>query len=353
MESKAPLDTAASLRPVTDLLRPPPSAQGHTSVDLGNLAVYSSAAIDGAGLSSARLKKRATARTQQLVEQLFSAPGAGRPSEGGRLVVLPDGSTPVPRAKPVPVAKPQTRWEKFAQEKGIMKKKRSRFVLDEKHDVERPRYGYGRVDTDGTSEMVLEHKPSMNDGLDDGIDPFTQADNKKKDRIAKNKEQQRMNQRRSMKESTSRLGAALPDLTEDGKVHRRSATEASAAYEIARTSTASVGKFDSKHKLEPKQHRGKRKFQSATDSVAGDGKAIGKIMDRVLAGNAIVNNAKAIKQSHDDVGAQVADEENAKARKHKSTKKLKGKAAAAVAGARGAQGNSKREKKKKWRNAGF
>lgn len=48
----------------------------------------------------------------------------------------------MPREKHVPVAKPMTRWQKFALEKGITKQKRERMVWDEDKKEWRPRHGY-------------------------------------------------------------------------------------------------------------------------------------------------------------------------------------------------------------------
>jgi hypothetical protein len=45
-------------------------------------------------------------------------------------VSLPPSATVFPRAKHVPLPKDPTRWQKFAQDKGIKKRKRSRMVFD-------------------------------------------------------------------------------------------------------------------------------------------------------------------------------------------------------------------------------
>ncbi len=89
------------------------------------------------------MAERATERVQLMIRKVFSLPDAGRPKDGGRLVVLPDTTTPLPREKPVPKPKVQTKWEAFAEKKGIMKKKRSRMVYDEESESYKPRYGYG------------------------------------------------------------------------------------------------------------------------------------------------------------------------------------------------------------------
>jgi regulator of ribosome biosynthesis len=56
-------------------------------------------------------------------------------------------SFPLPRANPLPQPKPLTKWEKFAKEKGIKKKKRERMIYDEDHQEYRPRFGYKRTNS--------------------------------------------------------------------------------------------------------------------------------------------------------------------------------------------------------------
>ena len=48
----------------------------------------------------------------------------------------------LPREKPAPKAKEETRWEAFAKEKGIKKRKRERMVWDEEKKEWAPRWGY-------------------------------------------------------------------------------------------------------------------------------------------------------------------------------------------------------------------
>lgn len=71
----------------------------------------------------------ARAITQSLVAQLFALPS--EPVSGGRLAMLPDPTMRLPREKPLPKPRELTKWEKFAQKKGIVKKKRSKLQYDE------------------------------------------------------------------------------------------------------------------------------------------------------------------------------------------------------------------------------
>ncbi|KAI0017295.1 ribosomal biogenesis regulatory protein [Xylariomycetidae sp. FL0641] len=67
----------------------------------------------------------ATARdgAQSLINQLLTTcPLAS--TQSGVLLTLPAPATPLPREKPVPAAKPPTKWEQFAARKGIKPKTR-------------------------------------------------------------------------------------------------------------------------------------------------------------------------------------------------------------------------------------
>ena len=63
----------------------------------------------------------------------------------GRVAQLPKPTTPLPRAKPVPQPRQPTKWEAFAQRKGIVKRKRGREVFDEEAGEYRRRHGYKRA----------------------------------------------------------------------------------------------------------------------------------------------------------------------------------------------------------------
>ena len=96
--------------------------------DLGNLAAFDTHPISmqdinaNGGLSNIDtfLIKHARDNAQLLFNQIFNLDTES--SDVGRLVILPEGETPIPRHRPVPKPKPETKWEKFAKEKGIKNK---------------------------------------------------------------------------------------------------------------------------------------------------------------------------------------------------------------------------------------
>ena len=99
----------------------------------------------------------ARAITQSLANKLFAQPA--EPVQGGRLAQLPPPTTVLPREKPLPKPKPLTKWQKFAQEKGIKKRKRSKLEFDEASGDWKRRHGYQRAN-DEIDVPIIEAKPT-------------------------------------------------------------------------------------------------------------------------------------------------------------------------------------------------
>jgi regulator of ribosome biosynthesis len=133
--------------------------EGHLEMDVGNLSAYDPAPIDAAQFSGEgreeKLLEVARGITQSLVNKLFALPA--QPVQGGRLATLPRQTTILPREKPLPKPKPMTKWEKFAQQKGIVKRKRSKVTFDEASGEWKRRHGYGRA-ADEMDTPIIEAK---------------------------------------------------------------------------------------------------------------------------------------------------------------------------------------------------
>lgn len=115
------------------------------------------------------------------------------------VVVLPDadskGVTKLPRAEPLPTPKPKTRWEEFAERKGIVKRKKDHLVWDEMSGEWKPRYGKNR-----RKDNVEEMMPMLPDNSDvTGVDPYTAAKQKRAERIKREKKNMIGNKRRASK----------------------------------------------------------------------------------------------------------------------------------------------------------
>eukprot|EP00388_Colpodella_angusta_P022369 GDKJ01057195.1.p1 GENE.GDKJ01057195.1~~GDKJ01057195.1.p1 ORF type:complete len:194 (-),score=51.81 GDKJ01057195.1:71-652(-) len=114
--------------------------------------------------------------TQLLINKLFALPR--EKTEDGYAAILPVYAKQLrlPRIMPLPQKVPKTRWETFAQEKGIVKRKRSRLVFDEAEKDWVPRWG-------ANSSKNLAVKRDVIKEVKAGEDPF--ADPWANDRAAR------------------------------------------------------------------------------------------------------------------------------------------------------------------------
>lgn len=130
---------------------------GSLEYDLGHLAAFEPAALDTARFNAAATREEAChdlaeSITQSLVGKIFGLPS--EKAEVGRMALLPPPSTHLPRAKPLPKPRAPTKWEVFAQQKGIQKKKRSKLVFDEAAGEWRRRHGYKRANDDNDIAII-------------------------------------------------------------------------------------------------------------------------------------------------------------------------------------------------------
>ena len=151
-------------------------------LDLGLLAAFD-ASQDGRSIQDV------TACVQAIVDGLFALPAG---SEGTRRVVaLPPPTTRLPRQKPLPKPKVETKWETFAKSKGINNKKRERKVYDEAAQDWKPRFGSQR--SQSYDPPILELKQT--DSAD--VNPFEREKISKKLNLLKQKQRTLKNKERA------------------------------------------------------------------------------------------------------------------------------------------------------------
>lgn len=219
-----------------------------------------------------------------------------------------------PRALPPPTKKEETRWEKFAKERGIgTKEKRSRKVWDEDTQTWAYRTGLQKaVTSDMLSWPILEVK--KND--DPMADPWEKVRDAKKDRVEKNIANRMKNAERTgdVERGTTRrlIKAQTQDRLKGREGGRHDTTDSvyvpagipmdmadkkrgksltKAALLATQRSTASMGKFDMMREGEPERRKAmtglkKRKFESGTskDAVKNEANKSLKILGNVIAG---------------------------------------------------------------------
>ncbi|KAG6861859.1 hypothetical protein C0995_011156 [Termitomyces sp. Mi166 len=224
-------------------------------VDSGFLSVTDPNPIDEESYNEnleQHLQSLARDGTQALLASLFSLPTSSSPD--GPLAQLPPPTTQLPRAKPLPKPKPQTKWEAFAAAKGIQHKKRDKKVWDEERQEWVNRWG-----RDGKNKQIEEQwitEVPLNADAD--YDPRKVASDARKARIAKNAKQHAQNVARA-------IASANPREARKQEIEKTLAT--------TRISTASMGRFDKKLEGEKKIRGVKRKFDPTEKSVADEAKA--------------------------------------------------------------------------------
>jgi len=192
----------------------------------------------------------------------------------------------LPREKPLPAEKTKTKWELFAETKGIVKRKKSRMEFDEETKQWIPRFGYGSKRSRQSKEWAIE----VPDRADPNTDMFEKRTKERKERIAKNEFQRLRNIARN-----SKKGATDPNTLAVNPSGGGSKDELTKAFHIAKKSTASLGKFDNKVRGEDKQVEKGRKRQFAPNNTAGTGERdrMLKMAKEITKGDAVLNSKKA------------------------------------------------------------
>ncbi|KAL8129580.1 hypothetical protein V2J09_018735 [Rumex salicifolius] len=273
-------------------------------IDLGNLMVFNST-HHFQSVPSSREElvkeciKEGTILAQELANRLFNLPA--EETADGPIIKLPPPTTRLPREKHLPRPKPPTKWEAFAQKKGISNQKREKRVWDQQTHSWKRRFGYDRVNDD-KDVPIIEAK--MTD--EPGVDPFAKRREEKKDRVAKQERNRVKNLKEALKvgalPSHIQLAAtSLPITGTQAAPKRLSKTELAEVAGTAAMSTASGGKFDKKLPGEkPQKSKGKhRKFLPVAE-----GKGMGslekqqteKILNKLISKNSheIVDVKKAV-----------------------------------------------------------
>ncbi|GAA5948544.1 hypothetical protein JCM3765_004918 [Sporobolomyces pararoseus] len=232
--------------------------------DLGLLACFDPNPID---LESYQEDKEQTlisnARDgiQLLVNEIWNQPT--RIVDEGVIADLPAIATALPREKPLPKPAPMTKWQAFAQAKGIApKEKKDRMVYDEDKQEWVPRWGYKGKNKDKEEQWIHE----VPNGADPNYDPVAAAKQDRKARSLKN-ESQRL---RNLQRAASNAATQASEKEKRSSARDQKKLELDRALKTTKKSTASVGKFDDKLKGETKEKNIKRKFDANEVSASSE-----------------------------------------------------------------------------------
>merc|ERR1719320_1747243 len=129
---------------------------------------------------------------------------------------LPPPTFVLPREKPCPKPKPMTKWEKYAKEKGIdKKKKKDRMVWDDVVQKWVPQFGYKKVQAEQEKNWMIPVKGNA----PDDEDPFEKLAESKREKVAKNELQRLRNLAKVKKVNVPSLGV-VPSTAKPGTVVR-------------------------------------------------------------------------------------------------------------------------------------
>ncbi|CAG9863544.1 unnamed protein product [Phyllotreta striolata] len=167
--------------------------------------------------------------TQLLINQIWELPTER--VEEAIVVKLPIQKTRLPRMKPIPKPRPLTRWEEFAKAKGIVKKKKAKLSWDEHLKKWIPLYGFKKAQSEKEKDWVLEVPENVNP-MEDQFEKKLHA---KSERVAKNELQRLRNVAKAKKIKVPRVGVTNSDVS--------TAKDLQVAVTVAKSSTASLGKF--------------------------------------------------------------------------------------------------------------
>ncbi|GEQ67814.1 hypothetical protein JCM33374_g1480 [Metschnikowia sp. JCM 33374] len=180
--------------------------------DLGNLATFDPNPLDNAKLNDPEQKEAYLASVtrdnlQLLINQILSLPIKTTTDTHGSstgqdstmtLIQLPEPVTALPREKSIPKDKPKTKWEKFAEIKGIKAKaKDGKMVYDEATGEWVPKWGYKGKNKALDDQWLVEIDDKAKGTPDELVDPRTLKRAERKKLVKKNELQHKRNVKNS------------------------------------------------------------------------------------------------------------------------------------------------------------
>ena len=158
-------------------------------LDLGNMLAIDNNQIEPAQLDSPeKLLALARDNAQLLLNAIWDLETVK--VEDAVTAKLPPPSYVLPREKPVPKPKTLTKWEKYAKEKGIdKKKKKDRLVWDDVLQKWIPQFGYKKAQAEAEKNWAIPVKHNA----DPNEDPYEKLAEDKREKVAKNELQRLRN----------------------------------------------------------------------------------------------------------------------------------------------------------------
>jgi len=278
-------------------------------LDVGNLCINSIVELKssiGSDFNENKLKHLASVGAQKLLNEILKLPSEYR--EHVPVAKLPEGTTSLPREKPIPKPKPPTKWEKFAKAKGIQNQRKEKLVWDEASKEWKPQYGY-RSAKNQTDWMV-----EVPDHADPNVDYFGKKKEEKKEKVAKNEYQRLRNIAAAQKMKVTNLES----------VDRADKNQLSRSLATAKSSTASLGKYMDRlpKERQPKNMNQKRKFKPNFNTKAEKENNL-KILEQMSRKKPKLDVAEAVQRHMSKPLKDKSDDKRAASEKRKKAKKNK------------------------------
>ncbi|XP_071443632.1 ribosome biogenesis regulatory protein homolog [Hetaerina americana] len=279
--------------------------------DIGNLITVDKNDLEEKELrknTESYLKQLARDNTQLIINKIWQLPT--EQVEEAFVAKLPASSFVLPREKPIPKPRPLTKWQEYAKEKGIKKKKKEKLVWDEVVQKWVPNYGYKKASVQRDKDWIIE----VPQNADPYEDQFSKKVEEKKERVAKNELKRLRNLAAAKNIKVPKIGLLPTD--------NPSSAHLNVATHLAKASTASLGKFqpklrkektDAKSPLAPK----KRKIDAQSITPQMEKNTHLSIADSILCKKPKLDVEKA-------VNTELYNQDQEKA-EQKKTEKKKGK----------------------------
>ncbi|KAG5960567.1 hypothetical protein E4U13_005011 [Claviceps humidiphila] len=134
---------------------------------------------------------------QSLINQLLTTCPISS-TKDGVLLSLPAPTTRLPREKPLPAVKTKTKWERFAEKKGIAPKTREarrNLAYDAVSGEWKRKWGYGGMNKNGEDAPIMEVDMEKEAERKEGTSMRGDARRERKERIKRNERKMRKNLR--------------------------------------------------------------------------------------------------------------------------------------------------------------
>ncbi|KYK58212.1 hypothetical protein DCS_05225 [Drechmeria coniospora] len=134
---------------------------------------------------------------QSLINQLLTTCPLSSTTDGV-LLTLPAPTTRLPREKPVPEAKPPTKWERFAAKKGIKPKtreQRKNLAFDEDSGEWKRKWGYKALNKKGDDDWLVAVDTEKEAQRKEGTSYRGDGRRQRKENMKRNERKMRKNER--------------------------------------------------------------------------------------------------------------------------------------------------------------